>query len=153
MLELNARRTVRNACEAQNNLKLPADIRFRKDLLLLLWKPRGILDEERVNEIVAFIEAVEKRNKQPINRFADLSSLDAVDLNFRFVFDVALGRRLSVMEKPAMKSAFYVTSQATTHYAKLHAMLTDYSPLDVTLFTERAAAAKWLGVPLEALLG
>jgi len=27
------------------------------------------------------------------------------------------------------------------------------APLDVTLFTDRAAAAKWLGVPLEALLG
>ena len=50
-----------------------------------------------------------------------------------------------------MKSAFYVTSPATTHYIKLHAMLTDYSPLDVSLFTDRAAAAKWLGVPGEAL--
>ncbi len=132
-------------------MKLPADIRFHKDLSLLLWKPRGILDEVTVSEIVAFIEAVEKRNRQPINRFADLSALDAVDLNFRFVFDVALGRRLSVKEKPAVKSAFYVTSEATRHYTKLHAMLTDYSPLDVTLFTDRAAAAKWLGVPLEAL--
>jgi hypothetical protein len=44
-----------------------------------------------------------------------------------------------------------VTSPATTHYAKLHAMLTDHSPLHVSLFTERAAAAKWLGVPVEAL--
>jgi len=80
-----------------------------------------------------------------------LSALDAVDLNFNFVFHVALGRRLSATPKPAVKSAFYVTSPATTHYAKLHAMLTDYSPLDVTLFTDRVAAAKWLGVPLEAL--
>jgi hypothetical protein len=30
-------------------------------------------------------------------------------------------------------------------------MLTDYSPLHVALFTDRTAAAKWLGVPLEAL--
>ena len=50
-----------------------------------------------------------------------------------------------------MKSAFYVTSPDTTHYAKLHAMITDHSPLHVALFTDRAAAAKWLGVPLEAL--
>ena len=50
------------------------------------------------------------------------------------------------------RSAFYVTSPATAHYAKLHAMLTDYSSLDVALFTEPAAAAKWLGVPLEALM-
>jgi hypothetical protein len=34
---------------------------------------------------------------------------------------------------------------------KLHAMLTDYSPLHVALFTDRAAAAKWFGVPVEAL--
>jgi hypothetical protein len=44
-----------------------------------------------------------------------------------------------------------VTSPATTHYAKLHAMLTDYSPLDVALFTDRDAAAKWLGVPFDGL--
>jgi hypothetical protein len=132
-------------------LKLPPHVLFRKDLSLILWKPRGILDESTVNEIVAFIETVEKLNKQPLNRFADLSALDAVDLNFRFVFHVALGRRLSAAPKPAVKSAFYVMSPATTHYAKLHAMLTDYSPLHVALFTDRAAAAKWLGVSLEAL--
>jgi len=50
-----------------------------------------------------------------------------------------------------VKSAFYVTSSDSTHYAKLHAMLTDYSPLHVALFTDRAAAAKWLGVPIEVL--
>jgi len=31
-------------------------------------------------------------------------------------------------------------------------MLTDYSPLDVALFTEREAAAKWLCVPVEVLM-
>ena len=132
-------------------MKLPAHVLFRKDLALILWKPRGILDESTVNGIVAFIEAVEKRNREPLNRFSDLSALDAVDLNFEFVFHVALGRRLSAVPKPAVKSAFYVTGPATTHYVKLHAMLTDYSPLEVALFTGRAAAAKWLGVPLEAL--
>ena len=45
-----------------------------------------------------------------------------------------------------------VTNPATAHYAKLHAMLTDYSPLDVALFTERVAAAKWLCVPVEVLM-
>ena len=133
-------------------MKLPAHVLFRKDLSLILWKPRGILDKLTVNEIVAFIEAVEKRNSKPLNRFSDVSALDAVDLNFNFVFHVALGRRLSAKRKPAVKSAFYVTSSDTVHYAKLHAMLTDYSPLHVALFTDRAAAAGWLGVPLQALL-
>jgi len=134
-----------------NDLKLPAHVLFRKDLSLILWKPRGILDESTVNEIVAFTEAVGKRNREPINRFSDLWALDAVDLNFDFVFHFALGRRLSAAPRPAVKSAFYVMSPDSTHYVKLHAMLTDYSPLHVALFTDRAAAAKWLGVPVEAL--
>ncbi|PYI45149.1 MAG: hypothetical protein DME27_06240 [Verrucomicrobia bacterium] len=118
---------------------------------LILWKPRGILDESLVNEIVVFIDTAEARASKPFNRFADLSALDAVDLNFKFVFHIALHRRLASAPRPPVKSAFYVTSPATTHYAKLHAMLTDYSPLDVALFTNRAAAAKWLGVPVETL--
>ena len=104
-----------------------------------------------MNEIVAFIEAVEERATTPFNRFSDLSALDAIDLNFKFVFHIALQRRPSYASQPAAKSAFYVTSPETTHYIKLHAILTDYSPLDVALFSERAAAAKWLGVPIESL--
>jgi hypothetical protein len=133
------------------DLKLPAHVLFRKDLSLILWKPHGILDEVRVNEIVAFIDVAEKRASKPFNRFADLSALDMVDLNFEFVFHIALHRRLSAPHSP-IKSAFYVTNPATAHYAKLHAMLTDYSPLDVALFTEREAAAKWLCVPVEVLM-
>ena len=132
--------------------KLPAHVLFRKELSLILWKPRGTLDQSVVNEIVAFIEAAEKRSTKPFNRFTDLSALDMVDLNFKFVFHVALDRRLSAAPRPPVKSAFYVTSPATAHYAKLHAMLTDYSPLDVSLFTARAAAADWLGVPEVALV-
>lgn len=133
-------------------MKLPAHVLFRKELSLILWKPRGVLDEDVVSEIIAFVETAERRASKPFDRFTDLSVLDAVDLNFKFVFHVALGRRLSATPKPAVKSAFYVTSSATEHYIKLHALLTDYSPLDVSLFTERAAAADWLGVPEAALV-
>ena len=117
----------------------------------MVWKPHGILNQALVNEIVAFVEAAEERSQKPFNRFADLSALDEVDLNFRFVFHTALHRRLAFDSHPPVKSAFFVTSPVSTHYAKLHAMLTDHSPLHVSLFTERAAAAKWLGVPVEAL--
>jgi hypothetical protein len=132
-------------------VKLPAHVLFRKELSLILWKPHGILDEDLVSEVIAFVETAERRASNPFNRFADLSALDAIDLNFKFVFHVALGRRFSAIPKPPVKSAFYVTSEASAHYIKLHAMLTDFSPLDVSLFTERAAAAAWLSVPEDAL--
>src|SRR5258705_13774653 len=117
----------------------------------MVWKRHGVRDQELVNGIVAFVQAAEHRSQKPFNRFADLSALDAVDLNFRFVFHIALHRRLAFDSHPPVKTAFYVTSPDAAHYAKLHAMLTDHSPLHVSLFTERAAAAKWLGVPVEAL--
>ena len=77
-------------------MKLPAHVLFRKELSLMVWKPHGILDQALVNEIVAFVEAAEERAQKPFNRFADLSALDAVDLNFRFVFHIALHRRLAL---------------------------------------------------------
>ena len=132
-------------------MKLPAHVLFRKELSLMIWKPHGVLDQALVNEMVAFVEAAEERAQKPFNRFADLSALDAVDLNFRFIFHIALHRRLAFESHPPIKSAFYVMGTATAHYAKLHAMLTDHSPLHVSLFTELAAAAEWLGVPVEAL--
>ena len=132
------------------SVKLPEHVLYRKSLSLMLWKPRGVLDKALVKEMVAFIGTVEKRASKPFNRFIDLSALDMVDLNFKFVFHIALHRRLSYAKYPAIKSAFYVTSQATAHYAKLHAMLTDYSPLEVELFTDLANAANWLDVSVEA---
>ena len=118
----------------------------------MLWKPHGILNELLVNEIVAFIDVAEERASKPFNRFADLSAIDMVHLNFKLVFYIALHRRLVSVPHSPVKSAFYVTSLATAHYAKLHAMLTDYSTLHVALFTEREAAAKWLSVPVEVLM-
>jgi hypothetical protein len=136
----------------ESHMKLPAHVLFRKDLSLIMWRPRGVLDEAIVNEIVIFIGTAEARASKPFNRFADLSALDAVDLNFKFVFDVGLHRRLTYVGNPAVKSAFFVTSPATLHYTKLHKLLNDYSPISVRLFTDRAEAAEWLDVPLEALM-
>ena len=133
-------------------MKVPAHVLFRKDHSLILWKPRGILDEKIVNEIVLFIETAEKKSKKPFNRFSDLSALDAVDLNFKYVFEVGLNRRLSYGSNPSIKSAFYVTSPSTAHYAKLHKLMTDYSPLGVRLFTDPNEAAAWLDVPPNALV-
>jgi hypothetical protein len=38
------------------------------------------------------------------------------------------------------------------HYAKLHGMLTQGSPIKVRLFKHRDDAAEWLGVPIDRLL-
>jgi len=132
-------------------MELPADVEYVEDARLFIWRPRGVLSEALVNEIVVFVTEQEETLGRSFNRFTDLSALDAVDLNFNYVFHIALYRRLSYAGGK-VKSAFYVSSSDAEHYAKLHALLTDHSPLQVSIFTELEAAAKWLGVPIELLM-
>jgi hypothetical protein len=129
----------------------PPDVEYVEDASLFVWRPRGVLNEELVNNIIVFVREQEETLGRPFNRFIDLSAVDTVDLNFDYVFHIALYRRLSYAGSK-VKSAFYVSSPDGTHYAKLHALLTDQSPLQASIFTDRAAAAKWLGVPVESLM-
>ena len=104
-----------------------------------------------MNELLSFIADREGKLSQPFNRFTDTSALDAVDLTFRYVFRVALQRRLSRVGREVVKSAFLVTNSAVAHYVKIHAILTDHSPLKVAMFRDYGAAAEWLGVPVKLL--
>jgi hypothetical protein len=131
-------------------MELPPDVEYVKDANLFIWRPRGVLSEALVNQIIVFVREQEETLDRSFDRFTDLSALDAVDLNFNYVFHIALYRRLSYAGAK-VKSAFYVSSSDAEHYAKLHALLTDHSPLQVSIFTDRGAAAKWLGVPIEIL--
>jgi hypothetical protein len=131
-------------------MELPPDVDYIEDANLFIWRPRGVLNEGLVNNIIVFVREQEEALGRPFNRFTDLSAVDAVDLNFDYVFHIALYRRLSYAGSK-VKSAFYVSSSDAAHYAKLHALVTGRSRLQVQVFTELEAAAKWLGVPVESL--
>jgi hypothetical protein len=130
---------------------LPPHTHVRPDLHLLVWKPEGVLDEKAVTKIVGFIGEQEALSGANELRFIDATALTEVDLNFRYVFHVALYRRLSRMGRPSIKTACLVKNEAYAHYFKLHALLTDHSPINVKLFKEKKAAAKWLRLSVEAL--
>jgi len=132
-------------------MKLPSGVHFRSELSLLLWKPRGILNERVVNRILAFIREEEAQTDGNEFHFIDTTMLTAVELNFHYIFHVALYRRMSRQGRRSLKSAFLIKDQAFAHYFKLHALLTDHSPLHVRLFENKDAAAKWLNVSLESL--
>ena len=132
-------------------MKLPPNVLFHQDLRLIVWKPRGLLDEKAVNTIITFLGRLEATADKPFNRFTDTLAVDAVDLNFRYIFHVSLFRRLSYAGRPPVKSAILVTDQTVAQDSKLHALLTQGSPLQVRIFEDRAEAAKWLGVSNETL--
>ena len=86
-------------------MKLPQHAEFSEELRLFIWRPRGIINERVVNQLIRFIGAQEATSNRPFNRFSDAASADAIDLNFHYIFHVALFRRLSSMGRPSVKSA------------------------------------------------
>jgi hypothetical protein len=132
-------------------MNLPADVECIEEASLFIWRPHGVLNEAAVNKILVFVGDQEGKFGRPFNRFTDMSALDAVDLTFRYVFHIALYRRLSRAGREVVKSAFLVIDPDIARYVKMHAILTDHSPLKVAMFEKVEAAAKWLGVPVEKL--
>jgi hypothetical protein len=129
----------------------PTDIQFHEDVRLLVWRPRGVLNEVAVEQIVALIGDLEATSEKPFNRFTDMLAVETIDLNFKYVFHVALSRRLAYAGRSPVKSAILIPSLAQAHYSKMHELLTRHSSIQVRIFEEREAAAKWLGVPVELL--
>jgi hypothetical protein len=132
-------------------MKLPPDVEFHDDIRLLVYRPRGVIDEAAVKRIVSVLEDLEAKLQAPFNRFADTLAADEVELNFKYVIQVSLCRRLSYAGHPPVKSAILATDSTMIHYARLHALLTQGSPINVRVFRDRAEAAKWLDVAVERL--
>ena len=82
-------------------MKLPPDMEFHEDIRLLIYRPRGLLNEQSVNKIVSVIEDLEANLQEPFNRFFDTRGHDEVELNFRYVIQISLHRVLSYGGSPA----------------------------------------------------
>ena len=132
-------------------ITLPPDIEFHEDIRLLIYRPHGSIDEAAVKRVVSVLEDLEAKLQEPFNRFSDTLQADEVELNFKYVIQVSLCRRLSYTGHPPEKSAILATDSTMIHYARLHALLTQGSPINVRVFQDRKEAADWLGVPVERL--
>jgi hypothetical protein len=136
---------------SESAMKLPPEIEFHQDIRLLIYRPHGSMNEEAVNKIVSVIGDLEAKLQEPFNRFFDTLGHDEVELNFRYVIHISLHRRLSYAGRAPVKSAILATDATAIHYARLHAVLTQGSPIKVRVFQDRKEVAQWLGVPIERL--
>jgi len=132
-------------------MKLPPEIEFHEDVRLLVYRPRGLIDEAAINKVISVIEGLEAATQEPFNRFSDTSETHEVELNFRYVIQVSLHRRLFHKGRAPVKSAILATDSTLIHYARLVMLLTEGSSIKVRVFQDRNEAAQWLGVPIELL--
>jgi hypothetical protein len=135
-----------------NNMQLPSDVEFYEDIRLIVWRPRGLLNREAVNKIITIIGELETTLEEPFNRFSDTVGAHQVDLNFEYIIHVSLYRRAFYAGRPPIKSAILATDATAIHYGKVHALLTQGSPINVRVFHDRKEAAQWLSVPIAVLL-
>jgi len=134
-----------------NKIILPPDVEFHEDVRLLVYRPRGLVNKAAVNKIITVIGELETTLKEPFNRFSDTMAADAVDLNFEHIIYVSLYRRRFYGNRPPIKSAILATDATLIHYGKVHALLTQGSPIKVRVIQNRKEAAQWLGVPIDLL--
>lgn len=132
-------------------MKPPPDVVFHRAERLMVWIPHGVMDQHRIEQLIDALAHEEALAQTYFNRFSDFSNIDHVNLNFDYVFNAALLRRLTHASGPKVKSALLVTSLEAIHYSKLYATLTEHSSLQVRLFKNRDAAARWLGFPPDLL--
>ncbi len=133
-------------------MKLPPQIEFHQDIRLLIYRPKGLINEAEINRVIGVIEGIEAASQEPFNRFSDTSETHEVELNFQYVIQASLHRRLTYKGRPAVKSAILATDSTLIHYARLLVLLTEGSSIKVRVFQDRKEAAQWLGVPLELLV-
>ena len=134
-----------------NNMKLLPELEFHEDIRLLIYRPRGLVNEAALNKTLSALEDLEAKLEKPFDRFSDTLAANDVELNFKYVIQFSLHRRLAYAGHPSVKSAILATDSTMIHYGKMHAVLTQGSPIKVRVFQDRNEVAQWLGVPVERL--
>jgi hypothetical protein len=119
---------------------------------LITWHPVGLLDDELLDKIMEFIRIQEEiEEAPPFDRFADLSHLTSIRLQLGHVFKIAAERTAASRGRRVVKSAIVCDKVVGFGIARMYETLMEGSSIQVRAFRDRAAAAEWLAVPLEAL--
>jgi hypothetical protein len=125
--------------------------RFHPDLKLETWYPEGVLDRTMAAFMVRYIGFEERVIDEPFNRFADLSRLTAIHLDFMQLAELAARRREAYQGRQTVKTAFLATGAPAYGVARMFAALMETSPIEVRVFRRAEDAAQWLGAPVSAL--
>src|SRR5882672_6001924 len=76
-------------------MKLAADVEFQEDIRLLIYRPHRLLNGVAINNALTVSEDLEAKLQEPFNRLSDTLAADEVELNFKYVIQFSLHRRLA----------------------------------------------------------
>jgi len=117
---------------------------------LITWFPTGVLDNDQADRVVDFLESQEQFEGEQFHRYTDMTGHPRIQIGLDHVVRLARRRRHGYTGPP-VKSAFYAVRLISLSVAHMYQELMEGSNLQVCTFRDRAAAADWLGVPVNIL--
>ena len=123
--------------------------RYHEAWSLVTWHPTGVLDNERADRVVDFLESEERPGDKPFHRFTDLDGYGRMRVALDHVVRIARLRRRYA--GPPVRSAFYATRTVSVIISRMYEELMNGSLIEVCTFRDLDAAAHWLGVPANLL--
>ncbi|MES2474950.1 MAG: hypothetical protein V4640_04150 [Verrucomicrobiota bacterium] len=124
---------------------------FNSEWNLESWHPVGVLNVALATLMVHYIGFEERIKGLSFNRFADMSGLRSIELTDEEIAGLAAERKASFEGLPPGKAAFFAPGDRAYEVSETFACFMRSSDLEVKVFREMAAAAEWLGIPIEAL--
>jgi len=124
--------------------------RYHEGWKIITWHPNGVLDDERADRMVEYLETEAEADGAAFHRFTDLSGYARIQIGLDHIVRLAR-RRKQGYKGPPVKSAFYAVRLIGLSIARMYEELMHGSRIEICTFRDRAAAADWLGVPAAIL--
>jgi hypothetical protein len=126
-------------------------IRFQSEYELETWFPVGVLDGLMMALIVSYVGFEERVRTEPFHRYADLSRLEGIELDFHDIVAIAAERCEASSKIAPVKSAIFADTKHAHEVGSLFAQLMEPSPITVRVFRTVEECAQWMEVPVSAL--
>jgi hypothetical protein len=117
---------------------------------LLVARPKGVFDAATAEKIIEFIELKEAEEETGFNRFCDLSCLEGIYLSPLGVATGSPAPGVQAKRYPRQNCLFRNSSLAYG-IARMYERMLDSPGIDVRVWSNKQAAADWLGVNQDKL--
>jgi len=128
----------------------PIGLRYYSAHNLLAWQPKGILDDDLLDEVSEWLCTIEKESL-PFERFIDFSRLEQVAVRTNHIFDFARERAEQFGGFTPVKSALFSEDWIGFGIVHLYEELMAGTLIQARAFKDLSKAAAWLGVPVQIL--
>jgi len=126
---------------------------FFKNDKLVIWRPSGILDSNKIYEFINFLDAQSKQRGPYYSRFVDLSQISGISVKFQDIYPVVQQRKIYHRNnvKQTIKMVFLVSNPLSYGMVRMYQMLYDDPHLDIFICENFAEAANLLEVDAEEI--